>query len=246
MNSLKLLIDMLIAVFTLLSIFWQIWVVLGCIVLIRLAFKLYKNNRLSQSGITELDKLDGEDFEKYLELLFRKLGYTVKRTPYQRDYGADLIIQRDEVQTAVQAKRHNRSVGVKAIQESVAAKEYYQCNQAMVVTNSYYSQQAKKLAQANHVELWDRDKLVKVLLSLKQSSSEIPEPLPNLNPDNMPATPGLNSTPSSSAQCVICGKAVSPQVRDYCLSHQEKFEGKIYCYEHQKLIKQPVTRKVTQ
>lgn len=75
------------------------------------------------------------------------------RTPYQGDYGADLVIQKADRQTVIQAKRYNSNVGDKAIQEAVAAKEYYKCNQGMVVTNSYYSQQAKKLATANRVEL---------------------------------------------------------------------------------------------
>ncbi|MBM7553242.1 nuclease-related domain-containing protein [Thalassobacillus pellis] len=38
------------------------------------------------------------------------------------------------------------------------------------------------------------------------------------------------------AACVICKDTVSDKVRKYCLSHK-KFEGKIYCYTHQKSIK---------
>jgi hypothetical protein len=34
--------------------------------------------------------------------------------------------------------------------------------------------------------------------------------------------------------CVICNKAVSEKVKSFCLSNK-KFQGKIYCYEHQKI-----------
>lgn len=162
------------------------------------------------------------------------------RTPYQGDYGADLVVRKDGFHSVVQAKRYNRSVGVKAIQEAVAAKEYYQCNQAMVVTNSYYSQQAKKLASANNVELWDRDKLVTLLLSLAQPPVAIESPVDPIA-DKVLTTP---TTPSSSAhtQCATCGKAVSPQVSSYCLSHPVRFGGKVYCYTHQKSVRTPAKK----
>lgn len=35
--------------------------------------------------------------------------------------------------------------------------------------------------------------------------------------------------------CVICNKQVSEKVKTYCLSNK-KFEGKVYCYEHQKIV----------
>src|SRR4051812_23694982 len=122
MDSLKLLVDMVLGLFLALRELWPIWLLAAIWVSIKLTLKFYKAYRLSRSGIAELDNLDGLDFEKYLEGLFRKLGYTVKRTVYQGDYGADLIIQKAGIQTVVQAKKYNRSVGLKAVQEVVAAK----------------------------------------------------------------------------------------------------------------------------
>lgn len=235
-DSLKSLVDLFLALLQLFKAFWPVWLVLGLPLLLGLSLKFYKSYRLSKSGMRELDKLGGEDFEKYLELLFRKLGYKVRRTPYQGDYGADLVIQKAGVQTVVQAKRYHRSVGVKAVQEAVAAKEVYKCGQAMVVTNSHYSQQARKLAKANKVQLWDRDDLVNVLLSVKKLPAEA---------DTSNQTPAGKDAPvpepapvsSPTLTCVMCGKSVSPQVSSYCLNHQDVFGGKIYCYEHQKAIR---------
>ncbi len=82
-------------------------------------------------------------------------------------------------------------MGVKAIQEAVAAKGYYQCDEAMVVTNSFYTNQAEKLAQANEVKLWNRDDLVKALLSVKNIQDVDPRTMevsaalePELQPEN--------------------------------------------------------------
>lgn len=44
-----------------------------------------------------------------------------------------------------------------------------------------------------------------------------------------------SDTKASTVKCVVCDKTVSSKVKNYCLSNK-KFKGKIYCYEHQKLI----------
>ena len=151
--------------------FWPITLMALLPLLVKIGTDIYKTNCLAKSGMADIDKLSGEEFERYLEILFKKLGYQVKRTPYQGDYGADLILREDDGKTVVQVKQYKRTVGVKAIQEAVTAKEYYRCNKAMVVTNSYFSRQAKTLARATQVELWDRDDLVTRLLSVQMPAS---------------------------------------------------------------------------
>ncbi|MFD2043084.1 nuclease-related domain-containing protein [Ornithinibacillus salinisoli] len=44
-----------------------------------------------------------------------------------------------------------------------------------------------------------------------------------------------NAVVMSNSQCVVCSKKVSEKVVTYCLSNQ-KFNGKIYCYDHQKTL----------
>lgn len=40
---------------------------------------------------------------------------------------------------------------------------------------------------------------------------------------------------SDSSRCVVCNKVVSEKVKSYCMSNS-KFNGEIYCYDHQKTI----------
>lgn len=47
------------------------------------------------------------------------------------------------------------SVGVEAVQQIIAAKQYYKANHAMVVTNNIFTPAAKKMANQTKVELWD-------------------------------------------------------------------------------------------
>jgi len=62
---------------------------------------------------------------------------------------------------AVQAKRYSGTVGAHAVQELLSGIAYYQTEQGLVVTNAYFSRQARELAEKGGVTLWDRDDLVK-------------------------------------------------------------------------------------
>lgn len=204
-------------------LFWPIWLFFGLVFTGVFIFKLIEKRRLARSGISDIDTMSGELFEKYLEVLFERLGYKVERTRYIGDYGADLIIQKDGIRTAVQAKRYKGKVGVKAIQEVVGAKGYYNCDRAMIVSNSYFTRQAKELASKNGVELWDRNDLVSNLLKIKKDG-EIKVSISTI------------SSNEPQSVCAICGVTVSDKVRQYCISHPEKFGGKIYCYKHQREV----------
>jgi restriction system protein len=125
-----------------------------------------ENSRLRQSGIFEIDKMDGASFERYLQALFSGMGFSVEATPASGDFGADLVMSKDGVRAVVQAKRSSKNVGVRAVQEALAAEKLYRCMKAIVVSNSRYTAQAQKLAEANGVELWDRDRLVSAITSL--------------------------------------------------------------------------------
>lgn len=212
---------------------WYLWVILLAVIIGKYVTRLLELNRLAKSGIDDIDKMDGKTFEKYLEALFLKLGYQVERTRYVGDYGADLVTVKNGVKTIIQAKRYKKKVGVKAVQEAVAAKGYYQCDKAMVVTNNHYTRQATELARANSVELWDRDQLVQALLSVRNGINNnamreacvSAEPVEAVKPDVAAANDNI---------CVVCGQVVSDKVRQYCLDHAERSGGRIYCFEHQK------------
>lgn len=124
--------------------------------------------RLRLSGINEIDYMSGRDFEIYLSVLFKDLGYQVQLTKASGDYGADLILKKAGETIAVQAKRYSKNVGVKSVQEIASARLYYSTYDAWVVTNSYYTSSAIQLANRTDVKLIDRDGLVDFILESKE------------------------------------------------------------------------------
>ncbi|RXY52846.1 hypothetical protein DD568_31140 [Klebsiella pneumoniae] len=128
----------------------------------RLEDQLFKSSP-KYRDMEYIDSLSGLEFEDFLKELFIDFGYKIKDLPYSNDYGADLIISKGFEEIVIQAKNYSGNVGNKAIQEVVSAKVYYKCDKAMVITNSYYTQNAIKTAQESGVILIDRDELEKIL-----------------------------------------------------------------------------------
>ena len=88
-----------------------------------------QRKRLLRAGMDEIDIMSGEQFEKYLATLFKHLGYQVVMTKQSGDYGADLVLQKDQMtRIVVQCKRYSGKVSVRAIQKVVGAKAYYNAN----------------------------------------------------------------------------------------------------------------------
>ena len=141
---------------------------IGAYVSLFLGFKVWlrrrQSVRLRKAGIADVDKMTGEEFERFLGELFKRRGFKVSYTATSGDYGADLILKDGKDIIAVQAKRYSGSVGVKAVQEIIGAVKMYDATEAWVVTNSYYTKQAVKLATINDVYLIDRKELIDIIL----------------------------------------------------------------------------------
>ncbi len=169
----------------------------------------FKQNLSSFSKIEleGFEDLNGYDFEEYLQKLLSLLGYTVIQTPLSGDQGADLILSKDGQKIVVQAKKYNGKVPNKAIQEVVAAKNYYNADKAMVVTNSSFTKSAIELALRNDVELWDGLKLRKIINTLKDKNEE-----KQIGIHKVVSVNKNEDTQEIEVQCPLCGKEFEQKV----------------------------------
>lgn len=106
-----------------------------------------------------------QEFESFLARLFLDNGYHITETAYTGDFGADLLAEKENISTAVQIKRYhaNNKVGVQEINQVLGAKQYYNCDAAMVITTSEYTPAASKLAVQTQILLWDWPKLLSAI-----------------------------------------------------------------------------------
>jgi HJR/Mrr/RecB family endonuclease len=103
-------------------------------------------SRQNRLAITRWESLRGTDFEQFLEELFSFRGYTVERRGRTGDHGVDLILMRDALRIAVQAKGYEGSVGNEAVQQAFTGMRITGCNRCAVVTNSNFTNHAKDAA----------------------------------------------------------------------------------------------------
>lgn len=117
-----------------------------------------------EDELEKIDMFNGIQFEQYIIDLLKKEGYSnVESTKASGDYGVDITAEKDDLKCAIQCKRYHNNVPISAIQEIKSGKTYYRCDKAMVITNSYYTQNAKNLASSIGVQLFDRDDLIRII-----------------------------------------------------------------------------------
>ena len=130
--------------------------ILGALILINLFSKLRSYIKYKLSHV---DTMTGLEFEKYVAKSLRKKGFKTQLTE-KYDLGIDIVAIKDGVRYGVQVKRHKGVVGANAVRQAVTALNLYDCNRAMVITNSYFSKSAIILARSNACFLIDRDSIL--------------------------------------------------------------------------------------
>ncbi len=119
-----------------------------------LFFKAFLKRRRAAGQIFE--DMEGHEFEYFCADLLRNHGFDeVEVTKGSGDYGIDILAEKDGVTYAVQCKRYAAPVGVRAIQEAYAGRDYYDRMVGAVMTNQYFTTPAVEAAKKLKILLWD-------------------------------------------------------------------------------------------
>jgi restriction system protein len=112
----------------------------------------------------EMDLMEGHEFEYFCADLLRRKGFIeVEVTKGSGDYGIDILAEKDGVTYAVQCKCYTAPIGVKAIQEAYAGRDYYDRMVGAVMTNQYFTAPAVEAAKKLKILLWDRGYLDRMM-----------------------------------------------------------------------------------
>ena len=80
------------------------------------------------------------------------------------DTGIDLVgLTNDGDYWAIQCKCYSEPVGIKAIQEAYAGRDFYDCMVGVVLTNQYFTAPAVEVAKKLKILLWDRGYIDRML-----------------------------------------------------------------------------------
>ena len=123
-----------------------------------IATLLYLRYRARRTISLPMDEMEGHDFEYYCADLLRGNGFIgVEVTKGSGDYGVDILAERDGITYAFQCKCYDKPIGVKAVQEVYAGRDFYGQMVGVVMTNQYFTQPAVDMAGKLNIMLWDRD-----------------------------------------------------------------------------------------
>lgn len=104
-----------------------------------------------------MDEMEGHNFEYFCARLLEERGFIdVEVTRGSGDYGVDILAEKDGVTYAIQCKRYTAPVGVEAVQQVYAGRDYYDRMVGAVMTNQYFTTPAVEAAKKLKILLWDR------------------------------------------------------------------------------------------
>ena len=133
-----------------------IFICIGAVAAILVAILLYYRQSRKDRELP-MDEMEGHDFEYYCADLLTANGFLeVEVTKGSGDFGADILAEKDGITYAIQCKCYDKPIGVKAVQEVYAGRDFYDRMVGVVMTNQYFTQPAVELAKKLNIMLWDR------------------------------------------------------------------------------------------
>jgi len=133
-------------------------------------FELFDNNWVPIEDLQKLreikiglaknfENISPFDFEYFVAMLLREMGYTTEVTKKTGDYGIDIIAKKGKQIVAVQCKRHNEKnlIGNVLIQQLLGSMHFINASHCIFITTSHFTKNAITQSQNSPIELWDKD-----------------------------------------------------------------------------------------
>jgi restriction system protein len=130
----------------------------------------------------DISNMNGYEFEGFIAELLRKIGFVVEETSLSGDSGVDLIAYSEEPlykgKYLIQCKCWKGNIGEPAVRDLFGVVLSNNANKGILITNSFFTQQAKNFAEGKNIELIDGNtlnKLIKKYFTSEYKKSTIPQ-----------------------------------------------------------------------
>lgn len=112
--------------------------------------------------------LSPSEFTSLMAHVFRTDGYSVDEIEKKGDLAPTLLANKEGTSLVIKALRYppEHLVKIHEIQQAAASRDYYETDQAWIITTSSFSEEAKKHAEELDVELWDWEAFYNALTQL--------------------------------------------------------------------------------
>ncbi len=136
--------------------------------------------RIAGSRILELDNLP---LQKLRYLMFHLLGWlgyeeVIEEEPLEGEEkknvdqnkikeDLDMLVEKDGIRFAVLVEKRGMGVGQRFIKKLENAMEKYNCAKGIIINNGEFDELDQATAGYGDIELWDRERIIKELLTLQ-------------------------------------------------------------------------------
>jgi restriction system protein len=105
----------------------------------------------SINTIEEIDHLSGEEFERFVQMMFKDWGFFVDPTQATHDQGGDLIVEKGRISYVVEVKKRSKTrINAEILNKLVTySLKYYKTNKAWLVTSNYLNSDATNYYKEN-------------------------------------------------------------------------------------------------
>lgn len=112
--------------------------------------------------------MEPREYEELVAKYYKSKGYETELTPYTGDYGVDVIARKGDEKIAIQAKMYgssSRKVNRETMMQLVGAKEFHECNKAVIATDGECMLDAIEVAKRLNIEILYLDSSMEVILN---------------------------------------------------------------------------------
>lgn len=113
-----------------------------------------------EATIEDLFTLTDRQFERLVARIYQRKGYDVELTPPTRDFGADVLAEKDGIRTLIEVKHQRNPVGSSVVQRAIGATDFHDSQIASVVSLGGFTVGAEEAALNSPVTLWDAEDIL--------------------------------------------------------------------------------------
>jgi HJR/Mrr/RecB family endonuclease len=143
---------------------------IGIIILILVAYRLipYTRHKLGERRradalralvLSGIDDMNPIEFTDYIVKLLESRGFKVQTPDSSLNRGVHVIAEKNKLKYAVQVEQQSCSVSRPVLNNLEREKHRYGCERAILITRSYFTEDAAEFAKSTACDLIDRDTL---------------------------------------------------------------------------------------
>ena len=114
------------------------------------------------------NQLSPQDFENFVRYLFEVDEYELLPSEAAGEFAGFVYVKKDGISLLLLPWQlpENQEAGGHVIEKMIRARDFYDPDDAWVITNGVFSNEARSLADASEIELWDWDSLYEALCQM--------------------------------------------------------------------------------